>query len=132
MTITGGAAGVRAVWPLLFVQDLEPSIRFFRDRLGFTVVGQADDDGTVYWCRLERGAASIMLQQADAEDGPAEGRGRGVGLFFVCDDVDDLYGEFIRRGLALAPPALADYGMKQVFVPEPNGYHVCFESPVAA
>ena len=40
-----------------------------------------------------------MLQQAEDEDGSAAGRG------------------------------VAYYGMKQLFVPEPNGYSICFESP---
>ena len=31
-----------------------------------------------------------MLQQAEDEDGPAEGRGHGVAFYFICDDADAL------------------------------------------
>jgi uncharacterized glyoxalase superfamily protein PhnB len=103
-------------------------VRFYRDTIGFNLVEQADSDGKLFWCRLERGASSIMLQQAEDEDGPAAGRGYGVTFYFVCDDVDLLYEELSARGLALVPPRMACYGMKQLFVPEPNGYAICFES----
>jgi len=36
----------------------------------------------------------------------------------------------VSRGLKLDPPRTAYYGMNQLFVPEPNGYALCFESPV--
>jgi hypothetical protein len=32
--------------------------------------------------------------------------------------------------LQVDPPTVADYGMRQLYVPEPNGYFVCFETPV--
>jgi glyoxylase I family protein len=124
-------SAVQAVWPLLAVDDLPSSLAFWRDQLGFDLVGQADAKGAIFWCRLVRDGASIMLQAAEDEDGPAALRGRGVTLYFVCADTDALVEELSARGLSLAPPTLTDYGMRQVFVPEPNGYVVCFESPEA-
>lgn len=118
------------MWPLLTVQDIAVSIAFYRDRLGFDVVDEARAASGLFWCRLSRDGASLMLQQADeAEDGPAEGRGRGVALYFVCDDADAMYAEFTARGLAVESPTKAYYGMNQLHVPEPDGYVVCFESP---
>jgi uncharacterized glyoxalase superfamily protein PhnB len=125
-------AVVRELWPLLFVEDIDRSIAFYRDQLGFTLARQATDgDGRIFWCRVERGGCSVMLQQAEeAEDGPAEGRGRGVIFYFICDDVDVMHAELARRGMRLDPPKVAYYGMKQLFVPEPDGYELCFESEV--
>ena len=123
-------AVVRQPWPLLYGRDIERSIGFYRDRLGFALV--ADDgkpEGRRGWCRLERGGSSIMLQQWTEEDGPIDGAGRGVGFYFVCDDADAMYAELTFRGLRLDAPSVAYYGMKQVFVPEPDGYAICFESP---
>src|SRR5262245_50752818 len=92
---------VQTVWPLLAVDDLEASVVFWRDRLGFNLVGQAEsEDGHMFWCRLERDGSSIMLQSADeAEDGRAKERGRGVTLYFVCDDVEAFFQEVSSRGL---------------------------------
>jgi hypothetical protein len=72
-----------------------------------------------------------MLQQTTEEDDPAKGRGRGVIFYFVCDDADAIYAELSSRGVQLNPPTIAFYGMKQVFVPEPDGYSICFESPTS-
>ena len=128
MAVAEHTAVVRRLWPLLSVQDIERSVQFYRDQLGFALVGRADAQGKMFWCRLERGGASIMLQQAEDEDGPAEGRGRGVAFYFVCDDADAIYAELSSCGLQLDPPKVAYYGMKQLFVPEPDGYCICFES----
>ena len=123
---------IRQLWPLLAVEDIDRSINFYESKLGFSVVGRAEVDGRAFWCRLERGGASIMLQQADDEDGPVGDRGRGVALYFVCDDAERLHAELSVRGLQLPPVTVAEYGMKQLFVPEPDGYSVCFESPTDA
>ena len=122
-------AAVRQLWPLLAVDEIDRSIDFYQNTLGFAVVGRAEAAGRLFWCRLERGGASIMLQQADEEDGPARHRGRGVAFYFVCDDAEQLHAELSSRGVRLPPVTVAEYGMKQVFVPEPDGYSICFESP---
>jgi uncharacterized glyoxalase superfamily protein PhnB len=69
-----------------------------------------------------------MLQQACEEDGPAGGRGRGVGFYFHCDDADAIHAELSTRGLALAAPTVAFYGMKQLYFKDPDGYELCFQS----
>jgi catechol 2,3-dioxygenase-like lactoylglutathione lyase family enzyme len=132
MTPVLNTAHVRQLSPLLAVQDINQSLEFYRDQLGFTLVGQADSDGKMFWCHLERDGASLMLQQAeDEEDGPAEGRGRGVAFYFICDDANAMHAELLSRGMKLDSPRVAYYGMNQLFVPEPNGYALCFESPVS-
>ena len=131
MNATSNAVAVRQLRPLLAVQDIQRSVEFYRDRLGFTLTGEAENEGKMFWCSMERGGSAIMLQQAEEEDGPAEGRGRGISFYFICDDADAVHAELISRGLKLSPPSVAYYGMKQVVVPEPDGYYLCFESPIA-
>jgi uncharacterized glyoxalase superfamily protein PhnB len=123
------STAIRQLWPLLAVRDVHRSVDFYQNKLGFSVAGRAEDNGRLFWCRMERGGASIMLQQADDEDGPAESWGRGVTFYFVCDDADAMHAELVSLGVQLRPVSLADYGMKQLFVPEPDGYTICFESP---
>lgn len=123
------SGSLRAIWPLLMVRDLERSVAFYSGQLGFRVIDEALSAGRRYWCRLERDGLSLMLQQGeDAADG--ERPGRGVVLYFVCDDAEALHAEFASRGVAVSPPQVAYYGMRQLFVPDPDGYEVCFESLV--
>ena len=130
MPSTEKSAIVRQLVPLLAVTDIQRSLEFYRDRLGFTLTGQAENEGRLSWCSMVRGGSAIMLQQAEDEDGPAKGRGRGVSFYFVCEDADAIYAELTSRGLQISPPTVAYYGMKQVIVPEPDGYYLCFECPV--
>lgn len=44
MTVAEHTASLRQIWPLLTVQDIERSVEFYRNRLGFTVVGRAESD----------------------------------------------------------------------------------------
>jgi catechol 2,3-dioxygenase-like lactoylglutathione lyase family enzyme len=128
------------VWPLLWVRDLETSIVFWRERLGFALAGADGEPGARAWCRLERDGASVMLQQSVASaDGGRPRPGATVGgragepeataLYFVCEDVDAVHAELRDRGLDLPAPEAAPYGMKQLRVPEPDGHEVWFESP---
>lgn len=124
------AAAIHDLVPLLFVEDIARSVGFYRDQLGFTMTEKWEPGGKLGWCRLARGGATLMLQQACEEDSPAAGRGRGVGFFFLCDDADAIHIELCASGLLLDPPTVAFYGMKQLFLKDPDGYELCFQSRV--
>jgi glyoxylase I family protein len=124
----GQPVTLRETWPLLFVQNIDRSAEFYRDLLGFEVVNEAKSGEQVFWCRLKRQTCSLMLQQAEPEDGHAEGHGRGVVLYFLCDDADAMHAELMSRGLLLKNPTTAYYGMRQVELRDPDGYQLCFES----
>jgi len=115
------AAVVSQLWPLLFVRELESSLSFYRDQLGFSLVGtDGKPEGEMRWCRLERGGASIMLQQEEKDNGHRATHNPKVCFYFICDDADAMHSEFLSRGLQVDPPTVAYYGMKQLFVPEPD------------
>lgn len=125
------APEARELWPLIFVDDIGKSIAFYRDRLGFELVGDAKNADGIFWCRVKRGGCSLMLQQADPkEDGPASSRGKGVVFYFLVDDADAMHADLTARGLKLPPPETAIYGMRQVELHDPDGYSLCFESKV--
>jgi uncharacterized glyoxalase superfamily protein PhnB len=128
MSAASATATIRELVPLFFVEDILRSAAFYQERLGFELTQKWEPEGKLGWCRLARDGSAVMLQQANDEDGPAAGRGRGVCFYFNCDDVQAIYSEFTERGLALQPPAAAFYGLNQVFVTDPDGYELCFQS----
>lgn len=125
----GQRSGVRALWPLLTVRDLQRSMAFYTQTLGFEVAGKAEGAEGVFWCRIRRGGACLMLQQQETAASPLSGPAPSVEFYFVCDDVDEIFEELCGKELVLEPPSEAYYGMKQLFVPDPDGYAVVFESP---
>ena len=36
------------------------------------------------------------------------------------------------RGVAARDPTVTDYGMKQVYLKDPDGYEICLQQPVEA
>ena len=119
---------VRELVPLLLVRDVARAVAFYTGRLGFRMTRSWEPDGCLRWCRVVRDGAAVMLEQGDADAAP---RGRGVTFYFVCDDADAMHAELAARGLRPPSPGVAFYGMKQVHVTDPDGYELCFESPVA-
>ena len=52
-----------------------------------------------------------------------------TGLYFGCPDVDAAYGELRSRGVEVKEPKVTGYGMKQLYVRDPDGYALCFQWP---
>jgi glyoxylase I family protein len=130
------ALEVRGLAPLLQVFDMPASVRFYRDSLGFEVVTASGPGDHFGWGLLRLGGAELMLNTAyEADDrppkpDPARVAGHAdTGLYFACPDVDGAYRELLAKGLQLDPPVMRDYGMKQLYVADPDGYTLCFQSP---
>jgi glyoxylase I family protein len=132
------AIELRGVCPLLQVFDMPTSIAFYTGVLDFQIVqsSQAGDDFA--WAWLRRGDAELMLNTAYEDDArpPAPEAARVAGhqdtaLFFGCPDVDAAYQHLCAHGLAVEAPVVRSYGMKQVYVKDPDGFVLCFQWPAA-
>jgi lactoylglutathione lyase len=125
-------ANLKQVVPFLGVVDMERSIRFYVDGLGFTVKHQWVPDGKLRWCWLTRGGASVMLQefvkQGDGVLLPEGALGQGVSLCFQCEDGVALYREFLSRGIEAKEPFVGN-SMWVTVLSDPDGYKLDFESP---
>jgi glyoxylase I family protein len=78
--------------------------------------------------------AQLILNTAYEEDSrPAEPDASRVsahadtGLFFRCRDVDAAYSHLCDKGLSVEAPHVAPYGVKQLYVRDPDGYVLCFQ-----
>jgi len=130
--------GIEGLCPLLIVFDMPKSIAFYRDVLGFEVVKAAPPGDDCDWALLRLGAAELMLNTAYERDRrpPAADPTRiaahiDTALYFGCPDVDAAYRHLRARGLDVEPPAIRDYGMKQLYLTDPDGYNLCFQWPAA-
>lgn len=134
------AIEVRGMTPLLQVFDMNEAIAFYRDGLGFELVA---DSGVVdtpegqfpHWCALRLGESDLMLNTAydEGERPPARDKARqaahdDTGLYFECPDPDAAAAELAARGIACDGPRVAPYGMKQLWVRDPDGYLLCFQT----
>lgn len=132
------AIEVRGMAPLLQVFDMPTSIRFYRDVLGFEVVSTSGPGDRFDWALLELHGVKLMLNTAyeDHARPPAPDPARvaahdDTGIFFGCPDVDAAYAHLRARGVDVKEPATQSYGMKQLYVTDPDGYCLCFQWPAA-
>jgi len=124
--------------PLLQVFDMPTALHFYRDALGFAVVGSSGDGDQSDWILLRKAGVEIMLKTAyEADSRPSRpdpariAAHADVGLFFGCQDLDGAYADLVAKGIAVEPPQVAPYGMKQLYVTDPDGYILCFQWPAS-
>jgi glyoxylase I family protein len=123
--------------PLIQVFDMPTSLAFYRDVLGFTVVEQSQPGDDFDWGLLRLGDIELMLNTAYEKDhrppspDPARVAVHGdTALFFGCRDVDAAYAYLRTQEVQVKKPTVAPYGMKQLWLKDPDGYTVCFQWPV--
>jgi catechol 2,3-dioxygenase-like lactoylglutathione lyase family enzyme len=117
--------------PFLGVSNIEASIRYYVDGLGFEMTNKWIDEGKLRWCRLQRGGAALMLQEFKKEGHDSwapEGKvGVGVSICFICEDALAIYREVTARGIQAAKPFVGN-GMWVTSLSDPDGYRIEFES----
>ncbi|HEV2176804.1 MAG TPA: VOC family protein [Terriglobia bacterium] len=123
---------VKQVVPFLCVSDMNRSIRYYLDGLGFEIKYRWDVDGKLRWCWLTLGGAALMLQEFPkaGHDSwvPACKVGEGVSLNFQCEDALAIYHEARPRGIEASEPQVGN-GMWSTGLSDPDGYRLYFASP---
>jgi lactoylglutathione lyase len=125
--------------PFLGVTNMDASLRFYVDGLGFTlkqwwIPEEAADkpDGRIRWCWLQRGDAALMLQEFLPEQRPKETLGSGTSICFMCEDALALYREFTANGIQTRSRPFVGNRLWVLPVSDPDGYRIDFESPTDA
>ncbi|MEZ5424224.1 MAG: VOC family protein [Pyrinomonadaceae bacterium] len=124
---------VEGMTTLLQVFSMPQSLAFYRDILGFQVVndsGNADDSSWV-WLRLD--GCDLMLndqyEPGSVPAGPPAERTKwhkDTCLYFDADP-DGAYEHLLSKGVKVEPPLNTAYGMRQLYVTDPDGYNLCFQ-----
>jgi len=128
------AVDVAGFAPLIQVFDMPTSLRFYREVMGFTVVAQSSPGDECDWCMLRRDRMILMLNTAYERDhrpatmDPARIDSHGdTALFFECPDPDAAYSALLEMGVTARKPRVTGYGMKQVYLLDPDGYTLCLQ-----
>ena len=117
---------LRAFQPSLTVGDLEKSIRFYSDVLGFTVSERwTGDNGALRGVMLKAGACELGLSQDDWAKGRDRQKGGGVRLWCTTvQDVDALAARIKSAGARLTEgPMDQSWGGRSLSVDDPDGFH---------
>jgi lactoylglutathione lyase len=133
------SVNVKQAVPFFGVTNMEASLRFYVDGLGFKmkhswIPDRAEDkpDGRIRWCWLQRGDAAIMLQEFLPERRHNETLGTGTSICFMCEDALALYHEFKSHGIQTRKRPFVGNRLWVLPLTDPDGYRIDFESPTDA
>ena len=107
--------------PVLPCRDLEETTAFYK-QLGFTVARPAEK-----YLIVERDEAEIHFSLTSGFEAPAR-----IGCYVVTTDVDNLYADFVLRGVEADPPIEQPWGLKELYVVDPSGNLVWFAQEMGA
>jgi catechol 2,3-dioxygenase-like lactoylglutathione lyase family enzyme len=117
--------------PILNVKDVEASLRFYVDRLGFTCAWHYDEDGLAYVAQVDRQGTALILAKTWPEK-------VGKGLIFISLNVepatrenttaalDSLRAELEARGVEVKD---GSWGYRLLVVDDPDGNQLLFNYP---
>ncbi len=119
-----------ALSPHLWVKDINASIAFYRDLLGF-VVQRAHPAESPTFAAMTRGEASIMLSPYDesfdgwlmvAEAEKRRGLGGPVVFYIEAGDIEAEFALASAAGAVVDPLADRPWGQREFVVGDPDGF----------
>lgn len=122
---------VTQLTPVIIVDQVEPCIGFWTDRLGFTLENQVPGpEGALVFASARQGPVEVMYQTrasvvADMPELSGTFDGHPITLFLTVDDLDAI--ERAMDGVEVVKPRHTTfYGSTEIYVREPGGNTVGF------
>lgn len=122
--MAGASTRVTGAAAILPTRDVERSLAFFEERLGFEVAFRWGDP--LYYAGVCRGALTIHLNG----NSPAARPPGSAAVSVFVEDADEIHREFVARAVMISV-AIDDrpYGMRDFAVEDPDGNTLNFGSP---
>ena len=118
------------ITPVLVVQEIEPCLPFWVERLRFRNVAEVPDGDRIGFVMLVLDGVEVMLQSVASvrKDEPAfapDGVSRVASLFIEVDDFADMVARLEGYPITM-PERTTFYGMREIGVFDPAGNIVIF------
>ena len=128
----GDSLALQSASPSFTVNDLDRSLGWYRDVLGFAVEETwKNDAGKVVGVSLKAGGVSFMIGQDDWKKGRDRTKGEGFRLY--CEtrkNVDDLAKRIEAKGGRLdSGPTDQPWGSREVSLTDPDGFKITISRP---
>lgn len=115
---------LRAVMPMLLVSDLERSLAWYRDILGFVVAEELRRDGAVVAAQLKAGKVQFLLEQ-DPDPDDATPRGYGIRIYCATrQNVNRMAAGIQERGGTIEQAPDDAHGGRDFSLVDPDGYTI--------
>lgn len=130
-TIPSASLLGRTLQASLTVNDLQKSLAWYRDVVGFTVREEYVREGTLRAVSLKAGDVEIVIGQDDGAKGFDRVKGEGFSLqITTTQNIDELANGIRKRGGTLAAePTDMPWGARVFRVHDPDGFKLSISSP---
>ena len=117
---------LRSFEPSFTVDDLERSVRFYTEVLGFTVGERWTDGGVLRGVMLKAGVCELGLSQDDWAKGRSRRKGEAVRIWCnTAQDIDALAARIkAGEGRLTEEPKNQPWGARSLSVDDPDGFHL--------
>jgi catechol 2,3-dioxygenase-like lactoylglutathione lyase family enzyme len=124
---------LKSLAPILLVDAIEPSLRFWTDGLGFALTTTVPETGPYVFAILARDGIEVMLQTRDSS---TEDLGAGVAhgnsiVYFTVDALDPVLTAISAPDIAVKRRKTF-YGADEIYLREPGGHIVGLAAPAAS
>ena len=107
----------------LTVNDLEKSLAWYRDVVGFYVEREYEREGRKMAVSLKAGSVAILLAQDDGAKGANRVKGEGFSMMIVTtEDVDQIAAGIKQRGGTLDSEPDTRFGRRAFRLHDPDGF----------
>ncbi len=116
----------------LTVKDLEKSLKWYTESLGFSVDRKLERDGKLRGYAIKAGEISISLNQDDGAKGWDRIKGLGLSFRFATDqNVDDIAKRIKSHGATLdLEPTDMPWGARIIRLADPDGFKLSISQPL--
>jgi uncharacterized glyoxalase superfamily protein PhnB len=117
---------LRSTTPGFTVNDIERSVAWYRDVLGFVVKDRWEHEGRLAGVEMTAGSVTFMLGQDDWKKGRDRVKGEGFRMYCTTrQDVDRLAEQITARGGTLIQePRDEPWGVRDLAVADPDGFKI--------
>lgn len=114
----------------LTVRDLETSVAWYRDVLGFVVEKRHERNGKLVAASLKAGRVELLLTQDDGAKGWERQKGEGMSLQFTTLQGVDAFADRVRAsgGTLHSEPTDTPWGARVFRVVDPDGFKLVISS----
>ena len=109
---------------MIYAKDVERSMRFYLDMMGFKLIEDFRYEGTPVYARLRApgGEGTIALHQAGPGVSVAS---EGVRLYFEIHDLDGFCRKLQQKGFYIPQqPRMMPWGWRHVYLNDPDGHEI--------
>jgi uncharacterized glyoxalase superfamily protein PhnB len=117
----------------LTVKDLQKSLAWYHEVLGFSIDRKIERDGQLRGVALKAGNARITINQDDGAKGWERIKGLGFSISITTAENVDEIAQRIKKltGKLDSEPADMPWGMRLLRLEDPDGYKVSIMRPLA-